>query len=540
MKNAGSRSNRSIAEAKMKNRRHRLITLATLSLMALAAISAAAREKYDFGAADTVPQLFVAQSTVAPSTVEIPRNPKDLRQLHLAQSPAEQATPKADRLIVPGERIGPLRLDAKVGEIVKLLGPGTPKPGGWRFSKMQTWDAMGVWIDFDPGTGNVLWIGTEATGSSPWAEYSTPEGIRIGARRDDVLAAMGAPERTLSAGGLTSLYYDSRGLGLTLPDTGPDTGTVREIRVVWPSVPRGDTLIVPGKRISTLEGGMPIDRALAQLGGGYHRGESAPGFHLYYWPHLALSVVETGGHVISVRAARDKPADALGIRYATADNLGEGSALADVKRIFGEPQRTQSGPGTQGPNSWIYDAWGIAFASDREQKVRWVDVFRPSGTIADFDRIIARDPKLAIAYAYRGSAYGAKGDRDRAIADFNEAIRLDPHHAQARNGRCYALAIIGQMQQALTDCDEALRLLPNDTNTLDSRGFAHLKSGQLDAAITDYDSVLKLQPKTASSLYGRGVARLKKGDSSGGNADIAAAKAIQANIAEDFARDGVK
>jgi tetratricopeptide (TPR) repeat protein len=285
---------------------------------------------------------------------------------------------------------------------------------------------------------------------------------------------------------------------------------------------------------------MPIDRALTQLGGGYHRGESAPGFHVYYWPHLALSLVETGGHVISLRAARDKPADALGIRYAAAGNLGEGSAAADVKRAFGEPQRTQPGPGKQDPNSWIYDAWGIAFAMDHEQKVRFVDVFRSSGTIADFDKIIARDPKLAIAYHYRGSAYGAKGDHDRAIADFNEAIRLDPQDARALNGRCYVLAIIGQMQQAVADCDESLRLVPNDTNTLDSRGFAHLKSGQLDAAIADYDSVLKHDPKMASSLYGRGVARLKKGDSSGGNADITAAKAIQANIDKDFARDGVK
>ena len=519
----------------MRNRQHRLIKLATLSFMALAAISAAAQEKYDFGATDTVPQLFVARSTI-----EMPRNPKDLRQLHLAQSSTQQTAPKADRLIVPGERIGPLRLDAKVGEIVKLLGPGTPRPGGWSFSKAQTWDAMGVRIDFDPGTGNVLWIGTEASDSSPWAEYSTPEGIRIGARRDDVLAAMGSPERTVSAGGLTSLYYDSRGLRLTLVDTGPHAGTVREIRVVWPSIPRGDTLIVPGRRISTLEVGTPIDRALIQLGGGYHRGESAPGFHVYYWPHLALSGVETGGHVISLRAGRDKPADALGIRYEIAGTLGEGSALADIKRIFGEPQRTQSGPGKEGLNSWIYDAWGIAFTLDHEQKVKLVDVFRASGTIADFDKIIARDPQLAVAYFYRGSAYGTKGDRDRAIADFNEAIRLDPHHAQALNGRCYALAIIGQMQQALADCNESLRLVPTDANTLDSRGFANLKSGQLDAAIADYDSVLKLHPNTASSLYGRGVAKLRKGDSSGGNADIAAAKAIQVNIDEEFARDGVK
>jgi hypothetical protein len=63
-----------MVEAKMPNRRHCLITLATLSFVALAAISAAAQEK---------------------------------------------TAPQADRLIVPGERIGPLRLDAKVGEIAK-------------------------------------------------------------------------------------------------------------------------------------------------------------------------------------------------------------------------------------------------------------------------------------------------------------------------------------------------------------------------------------------------------------------------------------
>ena len=135
----------------MRNRRHRLIELAILSFTALAAISAAAQETFDVGAPDTMPQFFVAQSTT-----KIPHNPGDLQELYLAQSPTRQTAPKDDRLIVPGERIGPLRLDAKVGEIVKLLGPGTLRPGGWSFSKMQTWDAMGVWIDFDPGTGNVL------------------------------------------------------------------------------------------------------------------------------------------------------------------------------------------------------------------------------------------------------------------------------------------------------------------------------------------------------------------------------------------------
>jgi tetratricopeptide (TPR) repeat protein len=75
---------------------------------------------------------------------------------------------------------------------------------------------------------------------------------------------------------------------------------------------------------------------------------------------------------------------------------------------------------------------------------------------------------------------------------------------------------------------------------LDSRALIYLKMGQWDSAIDDYSSALRVEPKLASSLYGRGLARLKKGDTTGGDADIAAAKAIEANIVGDFARYGVQ
>jgi hypothetical protein len=31
-----------------------------------------------------------------------------------------------------------------------------------------------------------------------------------------------------------------------------------------------------------------------------------------------------------------------------------------------------------------------------------------------------------LAYYNRGTAYRAKGDKDRAVADYNEALRLNP------------------------------------------------------------------------------------------------------------------
>lgn len=51
---------------------------------------------------------------------------------------------------------------------------------------------------------------------------------------------------------------------------------------------------------------------------------------------------------------------------------------------------------------------------------------------------------------------------------------------------------------------------------------------------------MKLNPKDANSLYVRGVIKQKTGDAAGGDADITAAKAIKASVADDNAAYGVK
>ena len=62
---------------------------------------------------------------------------------------------------------------------------------------------------------------------------------------------------------------------------------------------------------------------------------------------------------------------------------------------------------------------------------------------------------------------------------------------------------------------------------------------QWPQAIADYEAALKVAPRQAPSLFGRGVARLRTGDVSGGNADIAAALAIDDTIAARLAERGV-
>ena len=99
--------------------------------------------------------------------------------------------------------------------------------------------------------------------------------------------------------------------------------------------------------------------------------------------------------------------------------------------------------------------------------------------------------------------------------------------------------MLGQLEQALADCNESLRL-KSDPYTFDSRGLVHLKMGRYDAAIADYDAVLRQLPDFADSLYGRALAKRKRGDAAGSEADLAASKALRPDVAQEFAKYGVK
>ena len=158
--------------------------------------------------------------------------------------------------------------------------------------------------------------------------------------------------------------------------------------------------------------------------------------------------------------------------------------------------------------------------------------------IADYEQALKLKPS-AEGHFNRGNAHLAKREYDRAIDDYNQAIKLKADFGAAFDNRCWARAVVGILKPALADCNQALRLMPKNAATLDSRGFVYLKMSQFDAAVSDYDAALRINPKRAFALYGRGLARLKNEDTSG-ESDVAAAKALQADIAEEYARYGMQ
>ncbi len=55
--------------------------------------------------------------------------------------------------------------------------------------------------------------------------------------------------------------------------------------------------------------------------------------------------------------------------------------------------------------------------------------------IADYDKAIEINPKLAMAYNNRGLVFDGTGQFDRAIADYNKAIEINPEFSIAYNNR---------------------------------------------------------------------------------------------------------
>ena len=161
-------------------------------------------------------------------------------------------------------------------------------------------------------------------------------------------------------------------------------------------------------------------------------------------------------------------------------------------------------------------------------------------TIKSLTGKLTENPDDASALYRRGQVYASKGAYQLAVDDFTASIRLNPKDVEAYNNRCWVRTVIGDLPAALKDCNEALRLRPNFVDALDSRGLVNLKNGQTKNAIADFDAALKINPRLTSSLYGRGLAKQRNGSIPEGELDIANAKAMDPNIAKEFADYGVR
>lgn len=155
------------------------------------------------------------------------------------------------------------------------------------------------------------------------------------------------------------------------------------------------------------------------------------------------------------------------------------------------------------------------------------------GGMADLDRAIELNDTAIPAYLARGQVRAARRDLAGAISDFSAVLELDPTHV----GACYQRAAAKAGQQdiagAIQDLGRVIELQPANPNNYYSRGTLHRDSGNLDAALADLSKAIALKPDFANAYNNRGTCRRGKGDLEGALADFD--QAIALNPGDHFA-----
>jgi len=141
--------------------------------------------------------------------------------------------------------------------------------------------------------------------------------------------------------------------------------------------------------------------------------------------------------------------------------------------------------------------------------------------------VIDKAPTAALAYFNRGSAWGARGDHERAVADFTEVLRLFPTDADSYLNRGRAQDRLGRPDLAVQDFTSAIDLNPDDAASWHGRGRAFVLLGDPERGLGDLDRALSLDPLDKATWVDRAVARGRIGRTSEAIDDLDAALALR-------------
>jgi tetratricopeptide (TPR) repeat protein len=228
----------------------------------------------------------------------------------------------------------------------------------------------------------------------------------------------------------------------------------------------------------------------------------------------------------------------------------------------------------------------------RERADNYVLVHDVDRAVADYSEAISllqdlgkmNEVDLASAFSARAEAYERKEDYPRALADYGATLKLhfeeksvslsraqiylrlhDCQHAipDFENGQdrstfetdpipWFGLALchaeLGQFDRASDYCSEVRSAIkrgwddhdPEKRDIWDScPGMVGLKSKKYSRGLAAFAADVKTYPQDQFALYGRGMTKLGMGDRAGGEADVAAALAIDSFVADSFAKWGV-
>ena len=114
-----------------------------------------------------------------------------------------------------------------------------------------------------------------------------------------------------------------------------------------------------------------------------------------------------------------------------------------------------------------------------------------------YTEVIAKNPRSAEAYNWRGMAYEDLGQLDQALEDFSKAIEISPDYADAYNNRGEIYRKKNTIPQAIADYRKAAELDKNFGEAHYNMGLMNEIQKKDGLAAREYETYLKLRPDAA-------------------------------------------
>ena len=128
-----------------------------------------------------------------------------------------------------------------------------------------------------------------------------------------------------------------------------------------------------------------------------------------------------------------------------------------------------------------------------------------------FDKAIAKEAAIAMAYEGRGDAYSELGNPKAALADFDRVIALEPKRASGYAARARQKLKDRDAAGALADLDRAIELNPRDSRSLYGRSLIRGNSRNYDLALADLSKAIEIDPGFSAAYTQRGMIYVQSG-----------------------------
>jgi putative PEP-CTERM system TPR-repeat lipoprotein len=127
------------------------------------------------------------------------------------------------------------------------------------------------------------------------------------------------------------------------------------------------------------------------------------------------------------------------------------------------------------------------------------------------EEAVAKDPKNADAWMFKGSLLRGEDKSAEALAAFDQALKVKPDHRTAHIEKALLEVNQGKFDAAKADLDAARKLTPNSLQLSYTQALLDFTRGQTTAAQESIQKVLKVAPDHLPSILLAGAIELKLG-----------------------------